>query len=122
MLAGTIALTAVILPLLLGIRYPTLLVLGIGTSLFAPLYMIPMTSSVFDLMGVSEESVSNRVEYTVLREAALTLGRVVGVGMFLVVALGQAPTPSELAWLLLILGAAPIAGWWFIRRQLRAAA
>lgn len=119
MLAGTLAMTAVIVPLLAGVKYSTLLLLGIGTSLFAPLYMIPMTSAVFDLIGRSEDSARRRVEYTVLREASLTVGRVAGVGAFLVVASGGTPSPDRLAWLLLILGSAPIAGWWFIRRSLK---
>ena len=115
--------TAVILPLLLGIRHPTLLVSRCNRHLaVCPLYMIsPMTSSVFDLMGVSEESVSNRVEYTVLRERR-SLWAELSASAFFLSWRSQAPTPSELACLLLILGAAPIAGWWFIRRQLRAAA
>ncbi|AJY77435.1 MFS transporter [Paenibacillus beijingensis] len=115
MLVGVIAVTAVILPLLLGgIQYGTLLMFGIGTSLFIPLYMIPMTSSVFDLIGRNEQSARARVEYIVLREAALTAGRLIGLTAYLLV-LPQHPTQRAITWLMLGVGAAPIAGWWLIR-------
>ncbi|OXM17171.1 MFS transporter [Paenibacillus herberti] len=117
MLGGTLALAGVILPLLGGMSYSNLLLLGIGTSLFAPLYMIPMTSSVFDLMGRNEEAVQSRVELTVLREAALTVGRLIGTTVFLIVA-GSAAGESGFPWLLLALGSAPIFGWWWIRNML----
>lgn len=117
MLIGVIAVTAVIFPLLLGIHYGTLLVLGLGTSLFMPLYMIPMTSSVFDLIGRNEQSARARVEYIVLREAALTVGRLTGLTAYLLVLPGH-PTERALTWLLIGVGAAPIAGWWLIRRYL----
>ncbi|MCM3746811.1 MFS transporter [Paenibacillus pasadenensis] len=118
MLAGTLLLAGAVAPLLGGMSYFNLMLLGIGTSLFAPLYMIPMTSSVFDLMGRNDEAVKNRVELTVLREAALTLGRLAGTGAFLFIAAGTAAGERSFAWLLLALGSAPIAGWWWIRNKL----
>ncbi|QJC51358.1 MFS transporter [Paenibacillus albicereus] len=119
MLAGTLALAAALLPLLGGMSYASLLLVGIGTALFSPLYLIPITSSVFDLMGRSEEAASSRVELTVLRELALTTGRLAGVLAFIAVAGRSAPDSPSFAWLLLALGSAPIAGWFIIRNRLR---
>ncbi|QGG55499.1 MFS transporter [Paenibacillus sp. B01] len=119
MLVGTLALAAVLLPLLGGMTYSSLLLVGIGTALFSPLYLIPITSSVFDLMGRCEEAAASRVELTVLRELALTAGRLVGVLAFIYIAGRSAPDSLAFAWLLLALGAAPIAGWAFIRDRLR---
>ena len=49
---------------LVAVNYTTL-VLGIGTSLFIPLYMMPAISASFDLMGVNQENVEKRVELVV---------------------------------------------------------
>lgn len=114
MLIGVIMISLVILPLFWQVSYWTLLLFGIGTSLFMPLYIIPMTSRVFDLIGESRESASHREEFVVLREAGLTLGRMVGLSAYLIV-LPITDSPRAITWLLLGVGVVPIAGWWFIR-------
>lgn len=114
MLIGVIMIGIVILPLFWKINYTTLLMLGIGTSLFIPLYMIPMTSRVFDLIGATQESASRREEFIVLREAGLTTGRLLGLSAYLIV-LPITDSPRAITWLLMGVGIVPIAGWWFIR-------
>jgi len=117
MLVGVVALSAVITPLFLGISYPLLLVFGIGTAMLTPLYMIPMTSSVFDLIGQSEQSVKQREEFIVLRELALTFGRAIGMTAYLLV-LTQTHSPAAITWLLFGVGSMPIVGWIAIRHLL----
>jgi MFS transporter, YQGE family, putative transporter len=117
MLAGSIMLTAVISPLLWQVSYLTLLILGIGTSLFIPLYMLPMVSTSFDLMGETRESVGKRVELVVLRELSLMTGRVAGTLIFIAV-LSISTSPRTMTLLLLGLGAAPVGSWLFLRRLL----
>jgi YQGE family putative transporter len=117
MLVGVIMLSAVILPLFFGISYPLLLVFGVGTSLLIPLYMIPITSTVFDLIGRTEESVSRREELIVLRELALTLGRAIGITAYLLV-LTRTHSPAAITWLLFGVGSMPIVGWIAIRHLL----
>ena len=85
MLVGSILMLLVIMPLLFTVNYTTLLVLGIGTSLFIPLYMMPAISASFDLMGVNQENVEKRVELVVLRELSLTIGRITGLLVFILV-------------------------------------
>jgi YQGE family putative transporter len=114
MLIGVVMISLVILPLFWQVSYTTLLMFGIGTSLFMPLYIIPMTSRVFDLIGESRESASHREEFVVLREAGLTLGRMAGLSAYLIV-LPITDSPRAITWLLLGVGVVPIAGWWFIR-------
>src|SRR5690625_2975729 len=65
---GTVLMIAVMLPFLREINYTSLLMFGIGTALVTPLFTIPMTSTVFDLIGKDEESAEHRVEYVVFRE------------------------------------------------------
>lgn len=112
MLIGTIMIGAVILPLFWKVSFGTLLMFGIGTSLFMPLYIIPMTSRVFDLIGQSEQGA--KVEFIVLREAGLTLGRIIGLSCYLIV-LPYRSSPSAIVWLMFAVGIVPIAGWWLMK-------
>ncbi|MFD0588457.1 MFS transporter [Paenibacillus sp. GCM10027627] len=114
MLAGSIMIAAIILPLFWGVNYGSLLLFGIGTSLFLPLYMIPMTSRVFDMIGRTPESAKAREEFIVLREAGLTTGRMIGVTAYLIV-LPLDSSPRAITWLMLAVGSAPILSWWLMR-------
>ncbi|WP_337099654.1 MFS transporter [Paenibacillus sp. YIM B09110] len=114
MLVGAVMIAAVILPLFWKVSYMTLLMFGIGTSLFIPLYIIPMTTRVFDLIGQSEESAREREEFIVLREAGLVIGRLIGLSMYLIV-LPLNDSPRAVTWLMFGVGVVPIAGWWFMR-------
>lgn len=116
MLAGGILLVAVIVPLLWKLSYGTLLLMGIGTSLFIPLYMLPMTSISFDLMGETAESASKRVEWVVLRELSLMSGRLLGILVFIGV-LSVSGTTQVIIVLLLALGTAPLGSWLVLRRR-----
>ncbi|MDQ0191940.1 MFS transporter [Paenibacillus wynnii] len=117
MLVGSIMLVVVIAPLLWKVTFGTLLIMGIGTSLFIPLYMLPMVSTSFDLMGESKESVGKRVELVVLRELSLMVGRVAGTLIFIAV-LSASGSPRTITLLLLGLGVAPVGSWLFLRRVL----
>lgn len=114
MLIGVIMIGIVILPLFWKVSYATLLMFGIGTSLFMPLYIIPMTSRVFDLIGQSEESAREREEFIVLREAGLVFGRIIGLSSYLIV-LPLNHSAVAITWLLFAVGIVPIAGWWFMK-------
>ncbi|MGO4371959.1 MFS transporter [Paenibacillus sp. MCAF20] len=114
MLIGAVMIAAVILPLFWKVSYMTLLMFGIGTSLFIPLYIIPMTTRVFDLIGQTEESAREREEFIVLREAGLVIGRLIGLSMYLIV-LPLNDSPRAITWLMFGVGIVPIAGWWLMR-------
>lgn len=114
MLIGSVMIAAVILPLFWQVSYTMLLLFGIGTALFIPLYSIPMTTRVFDEIGQTEESARHREEFVVLREAGLTVGRLIGLSAYLIV-IPLNDSPQAITWLLLGVGVVPIAGWWFMR-------
>lgn len=118
MLIGAVMIAIVVLPLFWKMSYTTLLLLGIGTSLFIPLYFVPMTSSVFDLIGSSKESAEEREEFVVLREGGLVTGRMIGLSCYLIV-LPLNDSPAAITWLLLAVGSVPIAGWWLLRPLLK---
>ncbi|WP_211746727.1 MFS transporter [Paenibacillus sp. Marseille-Q4541] len=117
-LVGAMLLFLLSLPLLWAVNYSTLLVLGIGSALFMPFYVLPMISSVFDLMGTSEETVSKRVELVVLREICLTAGRIAGILVFILV-LSIHDSSKTMTWLMIILGFSPVISWVYIRKLLR---
>lgn len=117
MLIGAAAVISVILPFFWAVHYGTLLIFGIGTALFIPLYSIPITSVVFDMIGRNAESAQRRVEFIVLREIGLNTGRMLGTLAFIgVVSYTTAALPLNL--LLLAVGSSPLVAWLFIRRYL----
>lgn len=118
MLIGAVLITAVILPFFWKVNYTTLLIFGVGVSLFFPLYSIPMTSSVFDYIGRDEDSAAHRVEYVVLREESLNLGRMLGTLLFIAV-VSLSKEPMVLNSFLLIIGSTPILSWMFMRTILK---
>lgn len=119
MLVGALLLWIVILPLLWKNGYGTLLAFGIGTAVFMPLYILPITAAGFDLMGRSDETVEKRVELVVLRELSLMVGRLLGTFIFIAV-LMVSRTPLTITVLMLVLGASPIVSWVFARKLLKA--
>lgn len=118
MLVGSIAITAIVVAFFFGVSYTTLLVFGIGAALFFPLYAIPMTSAVFDLIGRDADSANRRVEYVVMRELGLNCGRIVGMIAFLIT-LSISKAPLVIVWLMLVVGSSPILSWVFMRKLLR---
>ncbi|WP_256217435.1 MFS transporter [Paenibacillus sp. OV219] len=119
MMIGSIAITAIVVVLFMPLNYRTLLIFGLGTALFMPLYIIPMTSAVFDLIGRDEDSAKQREEFVILREAGLTVGRVIGVTAYLIVLPFIDRSPYVVPSLMLAVGAFPILGWLLMRPLLR---
>ncbi|ETT36632.1 MFS transporter [Paenibacillus sp. FSL H7-0942] len=117
MFIGALILLVVLLPLLWKVTYGTLLIMGIGSAVAMPLYVLPMISAGFDMMGTSGENVEKRVELVVLRELCLMLGRLCGLTIFIVTVL-NAPSLRMLTWLIIVLGASPLIGWIFMRKLL----
>jgi len=117
MFIGAVILLVVLLPLLWKVTYGTLLIMGIGSAVAMPLYVLPMISAGFDMMGTSGENVEKRVELVVLRELCLMLGRLSGLVIFIVTVI-NAPSLRMLTWLIIVLGASPLIGWIFMRKLL----
>jgi YQGE family putative transporter len=70
-----------------------------------------MTSRVFDMIGMSEQSAREREEYIIMRELALTAGRTVGVAAYLLVLPAYHFSTQAVVWLLFGVGIVPIAAW-----------
>lgn len=121
MLVGAVMITGVIAPLIWNVNYVTLMLFGVGTSLFMPLYLLPVISSVFDLIGKSKDNVEKRVELIVLRELSIMAGRLLGTLLFIVV-FTWSPKMTTVIWLMLGLGASPILSWIAIRKLFKPSA
>ncbi|QOS77823.1 MFS transporter [Paenibacillus sp. JNUCC31] len=117
MFIGALLLFVVLIPLLWKVSYGTLLIMGIGSALSMPLYMLPMISAGFDLMGTSGENVEKRVELVVLRELCLMVGRLLGLALFIITVM-NGPSLQTLTWLIVSLGSFPLIGWIFMRKIL----
>ncbi|MFC9707500.1 MFS transporter [Paenibacillus sp. NPDC056933] len=117
MFIGALLLFVVLIPLLWKVSYGTLLIMGIGSALSMPLYMLPMISAGFDLMGTSGENVEKRVELVVLRELCLMVGRLLGLALFIITVMND-PSLQTLTWLIVSLGSFPLIGWIFMRKIL----
>jgi YQGE family putative transporter len=114
MLAGAMLMIAAILPLLWKVNYFTLLIFGIVAGASFPLYIIPITSSVFDLIGRDNDSASHRVEHVITRELGLNTGRVIGTLAFLLV-ISWRDSVASMNGLLLAVGSSPLLAWWMMR-------
>lgn len=114
MLAGALLLIAAVFPFFWRVNYGTLIIFGILSGIAFPAYIVPVTSSVFDMIGIDRESAAHRVELVVLRELGLNFGRIIGILLFLlVVSLSESRT--AIVWLMLAVGSSPLAAWWCLR-------
>ncbi|WP_217593079.1 MFS transporter [Cohnella sp. GbtcB17] len=120
-LIGAVMMTLFIVPLLWGTGYSKLLIFGLGTAVFAPLFSIPSVSVVFDQIGGNEADVKRREERVILRELALNAGRFVGALTF-IVCVSVSANPALIRVLLLVFGSSPLLVWALLRKRLRQAA
>jgi YQGE family putative transporter len=114
-LVGTVMIGIFALPLLWDVNAFTLILLGVGAALFYPLYMVPLTSAVFDVIGENNETAKLRVEYVVARELALNVGRVLSVVVFLWWVVRE-PNLIQMKWLLIPVSFIPMLSWLAIRQ------
>jgi YQGE family putative transporter len=113
-LLGTVMLGIAILPFVFTTSGWSMWVFGIGSALFYPFYIVPLTSTVFDLIGETEETARMRVEFVVARELALNLGRIAGILLF-VAWVGSSGEMARLRWFVLVIGFVQVLAWVSIR-------
>lgn len=116
MLLATIMLSVVMLPLFWKVNYMTLIWFGIGTNLFLPLYLVPLTSIVFDAIGKDRDSAEHRVEFVVIRELGLNIGRVLSVLAFIAVIMINDSEKAIIS-LMFVIGSIPVLAWVALRKE-----
>lgn len=112
---GALMLGVVVLPFVWSMETWSLIVLGVGAAFFYPLYMVPLTSTVFDVIGENWKTANLRVEYVVARELALNIGRVLSIVSFLWWVRSSSEI-EQLRWLILAFGFVQLFSWAMIRR------
>ncbi|MFL1677514.1 MFS transporter [Paenibacillus dendritiformis] len=121
MIAGSVAMAVGIVPLFIQVNYAMLILFGVITSLFSPLFIVPMTSSTFDILGRNDESVKQRVELTVVREFGLLAGRILGIAAFIALVSWRTEQWAIVGFLA-VTGSVPILGALFMQRLVKQAA
>ena len=115
MVVGAGLLGVVVLPFVFKAGTLQLFILGVGAALFYPMYYVPLTSKVFDVIGESQKTAKLRVEYVVTRELALNVGRVASIALFLIV-VSRTTEVDHLKWILFAVGFAQVFAALFMRR------
>lgn len=114
MFIGVIMMGLAAFPFAFHINDWTIWILGVGSALFYPLYMSPLTSTVFDVIGETNETAELRVEYVVARELALSTGRIAGVLLFMWW-IQYSTDIRHIRWFVLIISFIQILAWFAIR-------
>lgn len=114
MFIGVIMMGLAAFPFAFHINDWTIWILGVGSALFYPLYMSPLTSTVFDVIGETNETAKLRVEYVVARELALSTGRIAGILLFMCW-IQYSTDIRHIRWFVLIISFIQILSWFAIR-------
>ncbi|MGZ4121671.1 MAG: MFS transporter [Tumebacillaceae bacterium] len=113
-----LALGSSVLLLLLKVTTVSLFVFGIFNALFAPLLLIPNSCLALDVMGRLPEAVHRKVEYLVIREVALNIGRCLSL-LVLILCEFWWPDAISIRVAFLLIGISPLTGLLFYRRSAR---
>ena len=79
-ITGTIGISLAILVLVLDVSYTTLLIYGIASGLFIPLFEVPFNTLSLNTISKFDLSGKLRIEMVISREMALSAGRILSVG------------------------------------------
>lgn len=116
MLLSVIGLVLLAIPIQYRFQTVTIFLLGIGGAIFYPLFIIPITSTTFDVLGKDEKRVSLRGEYIIVREFFLTFGRVAGILLFLLLLQTRRSDLSVAIPYILLLNGMILFSWYFLRK------
>jgi YQGE family putative transporter len=114
-LIGGIILYLAILLIVWDVNFVKLLIYAAIIAIAYPLLLVPYTSTTFDVIGTGWKAAEMRIEYIVVREIFLNLGRIFSILCFLV-AITWFNEEKSIPILLLFLGAGHTCIYWFIRK------
>ncbi|WP_100010644.1 MFS transporter [Lentibacillus sediminis] len=89
--------------ILFDISYPLLIVYAIFIGMAYPIINVPYNSMTYDVIGKAWRAKELRVEYIVVRELFVNIGRVTSILVFLL-AVSLMPAEDIIPWLLVIFG------------------
>ncbi|RBN42059.1 MFS transporter, partial [Priestia megaterium] len=73
--------------LIFNLSYPKLIIYAVCIAIAYPILLVPFISLTYDVIGRAKDVVSKRIEYIVVREVFLNIGRVVSISLFLIAVL-----------------------------------
>ncbi|MBS7529966.1 MFS transporter [Hazenella sp. IB182353] len=112
---GTLMMAFASVPLAFHVNQWTVFIFGVGSALFYPFYMSPLTSTVFDVIGENQDTANLRIEYVVVRELALTLGRLVSILLF-IWWVNESSSLLHIRWYAFVIGFVQLFAWLAIRK------
>ena len=106
-LIGAVGLLVSIVLVVWNVTYIKLLMYGVSIAIFYPLLLVPYYSLTYDIIGQSWKAAEMRVEYIVVREVFLNIGRIISIFFFLI-CISLFDIETVLPYILIILGCAYI--------------
>lgn len=97
------------------VNYTILLIYGLVIGFSYPFFTVPYISITYDVIGKSEGARDMRIEYIVVREMFLNIGRILSVSLF-IVAVSLFPVDTVIPYLLISLGSGHLIVYFFIRK------
>lgn len=114
-LIGGLALFFAIFLIIFNVSYPILLLYGAIIGVAYPLFTVPYASMTYDVIGHGWQAREMRIEYIVVRELFLNLGRVSSILLF-IGSITFFPADQIIPYLLVLLGGGHIVVSFFIRK------
>ncbi|MEH7303960.1 MFS transporter [Neobacillus drentensis] len=114
-LIGGIILYAAVLLIVWDVNFIKLLIYGGMIAIAYPLLLVPYMSTTYDVIGTGWKAAEMRIEYIVVRELYLNLGRIVSILAF-IAAISWFKAEISIPILLLILGAGHTCIYLFLKR------
>ncbi|WP_077327001.1 MFS transporter [Virgibacillus siamensis] len=113
-LAGAILLYVSIYIILFDINYFKLIIYAVLIGIAYPIINVPYVSLTYDVIGKAWKAKDFRIEYIVVRELFVNIGRVVAILSFLI-AISLVPAEKIIPWLLVVFGAGHLFIYLFVK-------
>lgn len=114
-LAGGILLYASIFLLIFDLSYSKLIMYAVAIAIAYPMLLVPYVSLTYDVIGRSWNAAEARIEYIVVRELFLNLGRITSILLF-IVSVTMFDEKQSIPILLAIIGSGHTFIYFFIRK------
>lgn len=114
-LFGALLLYAAIFMIIFELTYTRFLLYGVMIAIAYPIFLVPYTSITYDVIGKGWKAAEMRIEYIVVREMFLNLGRIISVLTF-IVSFSFFHEEKSIPIFLLITGIGHIIAFLFIRK------
>lgn len=114
-LIGGLTLYIAIFLIIFKLNYPILLLYGAIIGIAYPLFTVPYASMTYDVIGHARLAKEMRIEYIVVRELFLNVGRVISILLF-IASVTLFPAEQIIPYVLLLLGGGHVVVSFFIRK------